>query len=131
MIADDGNTKITPMGTLIVRLIFEPGTANVTEYTINRDETTLGRGKDCNIILNDKRSSRKNSIITRAGLNFVIKDLNSSNGTYVNGEKVSERELSSNDLIKIGNVQFQFKAESAEYLKNQQNYLPASNTSGS
>jgi pSer/pThr/pTyr-binding forkhead associated (FHA) protein/tetratricopeptide (TPR) repeat protein len=131
LIEDDGRTKLTPSGTLVVRLLFKPDTANVTEYTITKDETSIGRGKDCDIILNDKRSSRKNAMISRAGLRFLIKDLNSSNGTYVNGEKITELELSGDDLIKIGNVEFQFKAESADYIKNERNFLSVPSSASS
>ncbi|MEO5969475.1 MAG: FHA domain-containing protein [Bdellovibrionia bacterium] len=127
LIADDGKTKFTPASTLNVRLIFEPGTANVTDYSITKDETSIGRGKDCDIVLNDKKSSRKNSVIRKAGLNFLIKDLNSSNGTYVNGAKIQDHELSGDDYIKIGEVRFQFKAESAEYAKNQNNFMEVDN----
>jgi pSer/pThr/pTyr-binding forkhead associated (FHA) protein/tetratricopeptide (TPR) repeat protein len=131
MIADDGKTKFTPASTLSVRLIFEKGTANVTEYNVTQDETSIGRGKDCDIVLNDKKSSRKNSVIRKAGSNFLIKDLESANGTFVNGVKVKEHELSGDDFIKIGGVQFQFKAESADYVKNQKNFMEVDNASAS
>ncbi|MGZ3699842.1 MAG: FHA domain-containing protein, partial [Bdellovibrionota bacterium] len=52
----------------------------------------------------------------RAGISFIIKDLESANGTYVNGVKVQEQELTGDDEIRIGGVTFQFKAQSAEYL---------------
>ena len=84
---------LQPESLLQVRLVFKPGDANVTELPISQDEIVIGRGRDCDIVLNDKKSSRRNSTIVRQGLTFVIRDLGSSNGTYVNGERVTEREL--------------------------------------
>ncbi|MGZ3708519.1 MAG: FHA domain-containing protein, partial [Bdellovibrionota bacterium] len=115
-IDEDAKTKLTPMAKLSVVLVFEPGTANHTQFELKQDEISIGRGKDCDIVLNDKKASRKNAIIRRAGISFIIKDLESANGTYVNGVKVQEQELTGDDEIRIGGVTFQFKAQSAEYL---------------
>ena len=123
-IDDDAKTKLTPVAKLSVKLILPPGTANVTEYEIKKEEVSIGRGKNCDIILDDKKSSRKNSLIRRAGVNFSIKDLDSANGTYVNGVRVSEQELTGNDLIRIGNVEFQFIAVAADYAAREQNFMP-------
>ena len=80
----DAATKVAPIGKVGARLIFKPGTANFEEYRFDGEEISIGRGKACTIVLNDKRASRKNAIIRKAGLSYVIKDLNSANGTFVN-----------------------------------------------
>ena len=121
---DDAKTKLTPAAKLSVHLVFEPGAANVTDFELTKDEVSIGRGKNCDIVLNDKKSSRKNAIIRRAGLSFSIKDLDSANGTFVNGVRVQEQELSGDDIIKIGNVEFQFKALSADYSAREQDFMP-------
>ncbi|MCM2276607.1 MAG: FHA domain-containing protein [Oligoflexia bacterium] len=123
MIDDDARTKMVASEKVNVRLVFKEGDANVTELELTQDEVSIGRGKTCDIVLNDKKSSRKNAVIRRAGLNFVIKDLGSANGTYVNGVRVEEQELVGDDLIQIGDVQFQFKAMSADYQAKEANFL--------
>ena len=106
-----------------VKLVFPDGAANVTEIALDRDEISIGRGQDCDVVLNDKKASRKHAIVMRAGLQFVLKDLESANGTYVNGKKVSEVELSGEDKIRIGAVEFQFLAKSAQYEAEAANFL--------
>jgi pSer/pThr/pTyr-binding forkhead associated (FHA) protein/tetratricopeptide (TPR) repeat protein len=123
---NDAHTKIAPVAKVRVRLVFAPGTANVTEYDMpeDKDEISLGRGKQCDIVLNDKKSSRKNTLIRRAGLSFTVKDLDSANGTYVNGARVTEQQLTGDDLVKVGGVEFQFKVMSADYTQRAAGFLP-------
>lgn len=106
-----------------MKLVFPPGAANYTEFTIKKKETSLGRGNDCDIILNDKKCSRKNTIIIKEGLDVRIKDLGSVNGTYVNGQKINgEVELSAGDKIRVGDVDFVYNADQKGYA--QKDYLP-------
>ncbi len=119
----DGHTKFTPAVGLTVKLLFSPGTANVDELELTKDEVSVGRGSGCDVILNDKKASRKHAIIRRSGLSFVIKDLGSANGTFVNGIKIEEQELSGDDSITIGDVSFQFQALSADYINQQNDFL--------
>lgn len=124
---DDAKTKLTPAAKLSVHLVFPPGAANVTDFELTQDEVSIGRGKGCDIVLNDKKSSRKNAIIRRAGLSFTIKDLDSANGTFVNGARVTGpegQELASDDVVRVGSVEFQFKAFSADYSARERNFMP-------
>ncbi len=121
---EDAKTKLTPAAKLSVKLVFPQGSANVTEFDLTGDEVSIGRGNNCDIILNDKKASRKNAIIRRAGLSFSIKDLGSANGTFVNGARVTEQELAGDDRIRIGNVEFRFKAMSADYESRQKDFMP-------
>lgn len=68
-------------------------------------ETTLSIGRDAsnNIVLNDKMVSRKHAqLFIGADGRVQIKDLGSSNGTFVNGNKISEQVLSAGDIVKCG-----------------------------
>ena len=120
---EDGKTKVSSNSSVSVVLIFTPGAANHSEYPFVKDEVTIGRGRNCDIVLNDKKSSRKHAIIRKAGLNFIIKDLESANGTFVNGVKISEQELSGDDVIRVGEVDFQFKALSSDYVNQEKDFL--------
>ena len=122
-IDEDAQTKVMSSTKVVVKLLFEPGMANFTEFEVNQDEISIGRGKDCDIILNDKKSSRKNAIIRRSGLHFFIQDLDSANGTFVNKIRIKEKELSGDDFIRIGSVEFQFKALSKEYQAQEKNFM--------
>jgi pSer/pThr/pTyr-binding forkhead associated (FHA) protein len=66
--------------------------------------THLGRGFSCEVCLDDQRVSRRHAIITRRQSTTRILDDRSSNGTYVNGRRISETELSDGDVIVLGGV---------------------------
>jgi len=80
--------------------------SNVGEmYEVEGPETVLGRGAVATIRLNDDGISRRHARLVRgAGQEFVIEDLNSSNGTQVNGDTVSQRILCDGDKIRLGSV---------------------------
>ncbi|OFZ53859.1 MAG: hypothetical protein A2428_06380 [Bdellovibrionales bacterium RIFOXYC1_FULL_54_43] len=119
----DAPTKVAPLGRIAIRLIFKPGEANVEEFELTKDEITIGRGKNCEIVLNDKKASRKNTLIRKSGMNFVIKDLDSANGTFVNGNKITEQELTGDDKIRIGEIEFLFQASSVEFKAQEKNFI--------
>jgi len=88
-----------------------PGTGN--EYTIEQ-AVILGRLDTNDIPVHDAKASREHAKIYRQGEQFAIVDLNSSNGTFVNGEKITKRILKPGDLISIGTVQMAFEEPEAD-----------------
>jgi hypothetical protein len=71
----------------------------------------IGRLADCTVIVSDGNVSRHHAVIQRAGSGFVISDLGSTNGTYVNGERlVADHRLSDGDRITVGTVALRFEA---------------------
>lgn len=71
-------------------------------YLLDRDTTVVGRHPDCEIFLHDVTVSRRHSEIRRDAQDFVLRDLGSLNGSYVNGERVEEQQLYSGDELQIG-----------------------------
>ena len=72
--------------------------------------TSIGRHPDNTIVVKDLLVSGKHaSIVCRNG-QFELRDLGSSNGTYVNGERTSSRILAEGDLITVGKVRITFSA---------------------
>jgi pSer/pThr/pTyr-binding forkhead associated (FHA) protein/tetratricopeptide (TPR) repeat protein len=122
-LAGDGVTRVTTISKLMVRLRFSPGSANVTDYEFKSKEVLIGRGKSCDIVLADKKASRKSAIIQRVGSTFLLKDAGSSNGVFVNGQKIESHELSGGDVIQIGDTEFSFVAESEEYRANAESFM--------
>lgn len=76
------------------------------------DEPNLiGRLADCRIIINDGNTSRHHAEIRRSGSGFAIIDLGSTNGTYVNGERLTtDRRLADGDIVTVGAVSLRFEA---------------------
>ena len=79
-----------------------------TMVRVERD-ALLGRGLDSILRLVADGVSRRHAIVQRSGPDFVVKDLDSKNGTFVNGERVSNAVLKNGDLIQVGsNVLIKF-----------------------
>ncbi len=119
-VSEDEKTSFVAIAKLRVFLTFKPGQAlvgenEVLEFEMTKDEIVLGRGTVCDVILTDKKASRKHCAVVRTGATYSIKDLESGNGTLVNGEEVSVHELSSDDVIKVGDSEFSFKAVNKDY----------------
>jgi len=68
-------------------------------------EVTLGRSTDCTLQLPAAGASRRHASVLLRGGTVVLKDLGSTNGTFVNGERVSEATLRSGDKIRIGGME--------------------------
>jgi len=63
---------------------------------------TMGRSSSCELRLHDVDTSRRHAEITCDASGYKIRDLDSTNGTFVNGEPISERALEPGDRIQIG-----------------------------
>ncbi|PIR16682.1 MAG: hypothetical protein COV46_07425 [Deltaproteobacteria bacterium CG11_big_fil_rev_8_21_14_0_20_49_13] len=96
----------TPSGAARL-IIIEGGHVN-QEYKL-RKETTIGRANSNTIILKDGKVSRQHAVVKQTGNEYVMLDLNSSNGVIVNHERVKEHVLSDGDQIAIGDHTLQFK----------------------
>jgi FhaA, N-terminal domain/FHA domain len=71
---------------------------------------TIGRLPESNIVLADPNVSRSHAEIRPRGVGYVVVDLGSTNGTRVNGVRVSEQELVDGDEIAFGNTRMRFEA---------------------
>jgi pSer/pThr/pTyr-binding forkhead associated (FHA) protein len=70
---------------------------------------TIGRGRGCEIQLPDISVSREHARIIHDQNGFVVEDLGSTNGTFVNGESVSRQTLNSGDKIRVGRLHLEFQ----------------------
>ncbi|NJK81013.1 MAG: DUF3662 domain-containing protein [Chloroflexaceae bacterium] len=70
---------------------------------------TIGRGLNNDIILEDTRVSRHHAQLRYRARRFWITDLNSSNGTYINGERVNEADLRNGDIVSLGGLELSFQ----------------------
>jgi chromosome segregation ATPase len=70
--------------------------------------TTIGRTPDNDMRIDMDFISRHHAVVLRAGATTIIEDLNSTNGTYVNGVRVTRRALKNGDLVILGKTEFRF-----------------------
>ncbi|HVY46068.1 MAG TPA: GGDEF domain-containing protein [Minicystis sp.] len=79
--------------------------SNVGEmHRVEADETVIGRAQNVNIRLNDDGISRRHARIVQAGNQVLIEDLQSANGTLVNGTPIVRQALQDGDKIRIGST---------------------------
>jgi diguanylate cyclase (GGDEF)-like protein len=71
-------------------------------------EVVIGRGGDCDIQVDRDSVSRRHAKVSRSGSGWVVQDLGSTNGSYVNDAQITQYGLRDGDLLKIGNAIFKF-----------------------
>ncbi len=72
------------------------------EISLDSDLLTIGRNPESHLFLDDVTVSRHHARIIRDATGFVVEDLNSLNGTYVNRRRVERQHLSDGDEVQIG-----------------------------
>src|SRR5450755_1457684 len=91
----------TPVaGGLALRFISEKYQGG--EVPLNRKELVVGRSSDLDLVLIEDMVSRRHARFLVDGTAVTLQDLGSTNGTFVNGEKVKQSRLSPGDRILIG-----------------------------
>ncbi len=70
----------------------------------------IGRNADCGVVVADARASRQHAEIQAQGNGFVVHDLDSMNGTLVNGTAIRQHPLADGDEIRLGNTVLRFEA---------------------
>ncbi len=91
------------------RIVIISGDDAGATYPI-KDIVSFGRAEANTVVLRDAKVSRQHAKILQKGEDFVLVDLNSSNGTYVNGERIEEHVLTNNDEFQIGDTTLQYQA---------------------
>ncbi|MFO0597907.1 MAG: FHA domain-containing protein [Myxococcaceae bacterium] len=75
---------------------------------VDVERFVIGRGPQCDLVIDSPRVSREHAVLTRSGIRYVLEDQNSSNGTWMGEERVSRREIESGDVISLGNEAITF-----------------------
>jgi hypothetical protein len=102
------------MGKLVVSL---DGVV-IKEVQITKDKTTLGRRPYNDIVIDNLAVSGEHAVLQMVGADVFIEDLNSTNGTYINGKAVKKQLLAHNDTVEIGKYKIKFMVEDgADYEK--------------
>jgi pSer/pThr/pTyr-binding forkhead associated (FHA) protein len=89
-----------------VVLVMFRGENDRRSFSIVHDVTVIGRREDCDFRIPLGEISRKHCRLIKDGDSLRAEDLGSSNGTYVNGNRVQEAELAPGDTLKVGSVVF-------------------------
>ena len=98
-------------GTALLVVLRGPNTG--ARFLLDSDEVSSGRHPDSDIFLDDVTVSRTHATFRREGEHFLVRDVGSLNGTYVNRERIEEATLKTGDEVQIGKFRLVFYAGSA------------------
>ena len=102
------------MGKLVVSL---DGVV-IKDVQITKDKTTLGRRPYNDIVIDNLAVSGEHAVLQMSGQDVFIEDLNSTNGTYINGKAIKKQLLAHNDTVEIGKYKIKYLVEETnEYEK--------------
>ena len=109
--ADLATVEALRPGTALLVVLRGPNTG--ARFLLDDDEVMSGRHPDSDIFLDDVTVSRKHAVFRRTPGGFVVRDVGSLNGTYVNRELVDEITLTTGDEVQIGKFRLVFYASQA------------------
>ena len=95
------------------QLTVEPGGQS---FPLQKDRTLIGRVPACDVVLPDHLVSRQHAEILRESFGYAVRDIRSSNGTFVNGQLLGAEEsrpLRDGDTLRLGSSELQFHDPSA------------------
>jgi pSer/pThr/pTyr-binding forkhead associated (FHA) protein len=109
-----GGTAPTRGAFPMFRITLSLGGNVVRKYPFEKDSCTIGRDQDCDISIDNVAVSRKHASISLSDGEYVLEDLQSGNGTFVNGEKVVTHVLQTGDAFLIGKYSLLFEIASGD-----------------
>ena len=84
----------------------------IKEVQLSKDRTSLGRRPYNDIVIDNLAVSGEHAVLQMSGGEVYVEDLNSTNGTYVNGKTVKKQLLQNGDFVEIGKYRIQYAGES-------------------
>ena len=103
--------NVVPKGSLVGWLVAMDGEHKGEDFRIRDGQTTIGSSSDADIVLRDQTISAKHASVRCKDGRFLLTDLDSTNGTFLNGGQhtIAREQLNDNDLIRLGAVTLKFK----------------------
>ncbi|WP_258727073.1 FHA domain-containing protein [Cellulomonas sp. NS3] len=89
-------------------LIMQRGPSVGARFLLDAERTVAGRSTDADVFLDDVTVSRKHAEFVREGDEFVVRDIGSLNGTYVNRRRIDAAALRAGDEVQIGKYRLTF-----------------------
>jgi len=93
------------------RLVAQSPEFQGKSFDLAGSEITVGRVADNKIQVEHASISGHHAVLKLDSLDYVIKDLDSTNGTRINGERVTQQKLRRNDILRLGNIELLYDSE--------------------
>jgi pSer/pThr/pTyr-binding forkhead associated (FHA) protein len=100
------------------------------QWEIGEEPVVVGRGTSVQVKIDDAALSRRHFLIQRDGEHYVLQDLSSRNGTWLEGQRALLIKLQDNDRIMAGHTEFRFSAQPSASEQAPANGLEARRASG-
>ena len=97
-----------PLPSGFALLVVQRGPTAGSRYLLDQQVTTAGRSPDSDIFLDDVTVSRRHAQITRTDEGYVVEDVGSLNGTYLNRERIERAFVGNGDEVQIGKFRLLF-----------------------
>ena len=91
-------------------IVAQNGNHRGMDFRLFDGKNVIGTAADCDIVITDPFLSARHCTVRCENGNFVVIDLDSKNGTYVNQKRASKEELIDNDTVRLGKTEFKFKS---------------------
>jgi hypothetical protein len=114
------------MGKLVVSL---DGVV-IKDVQVTKDKTTLGRRPYNDIVIDNLAVSGEHAVLQMVGQDVFIEDLNSTNGTYINGKAIKKQLLAHNDTVEIGKYKIKYLVDDAVDYEKTMIMRPGANAPG-
>lgn len=85
----------------------------IKEVQLTKDRTTLGRRPYNDIVIDNLAVSGEHAVMQMSGSEVFLEDLNSTNGTYINGKAIKKQQLHNGDTVEIGKYKIKFVHDGA------------------
>ena len=99
---------------MIAKLICQNALASPRTISLDSFPIELGRGATVGVRIDDRWLSRRHCVITQVGDSLEVRDLNSTHGTYVNGQRISQEKLLPGQVLQLGLTHFLVQYETSE-----------------
>jgi pSer/pThr/pTyr-binding forkhead associated (FHA) protein len=86
----------------------------IKEVQLTKDRTSLGRRPYNDVVIDNLAVSGEHAVLQMSGQEVYLEDLNSTNGTYVNGKAVKKQLLQNSDIVEIGKYKIKYVSEAAQ-----------------
>jgi pSer/pThr/pTyr-binding forkhead associated (FHA) protein len=110
---DDATVAALRAGTAI--LVVQTGPDSGGRYLLDTEAVTAGRHADSDIFLDDITVSRRHAEFVRTSAGYVVRDVGSLNGTYVNKDRIDEIALHDADEVQIGKFRLVYRVARAGF----------------
>ena len=87
--------------------------ADGAELALRGETLRLGRAPDNHIVVDDKLVSRSHALMRREGMQYILEDAGTRNGTFVNDRRITRHTLADGDSIRLGQTLFTYREGSS------------------